>query len=122
MLRFGADPILECSSKGDRRFSALYARIRFRGNRTIEELYQARKLILIDGQYISGLSVKEAKGKSCVNIEDARLFYRQLWAEYFHENPELYEVIRPYRGFSDVFGQVNHACQAEEIWLIHQKI
>lgn len=116
MIRFGDSPYLECSSKGDKRFSAFYARIKRRRNQTIEELYQGMKMI--DG-CISGLSIKEAKGKKPINIEQCRSFYSLLWDEYFDENPNLLlEIGYQYKGFSDVFGQTGHACQAEEVYRI----
>jgi len=59
MIRYGSSPFLECSSRGDRRFSAFSARIRQRGNRSIEALYQAAK-IFEDGS--TGLSWRAAKG------------------------------------------------------------
>ena len=113
MLRFGSKPSLECSSRGDRRFSAFYARVAKRGGRTIEALYQAAK-ILEDGR--SGLSWREAKGRGCVNIAECRELYAKLWEEYFEENPKLLEYARTFNGFSVVFGEAGHACQAEEIW------
>lgn len=115
MVRFGKEPFLECSSKGDKRFSAFFARIRYRNNKTIEELYQARKMF--DGG-ISGLSIKEAKGKRPINVDDCRAFYSMLWREYFDENMELLYEISQYNGFSDIFGQAGNACQAEEIYNI----
>lgn len=116
MIRVGDPPYLECSSKGDKRFSAFYARIKARGNKSIEELYQAFKVF--DGK--SGLSWREAKGKKADNATEAALFYSKLWDEYFKENPELYEVIEQYNGFSDVFGQKGHVCQAIEIMKIKE--
>ncbi len=107
MLRFGEEPFLECSSKGDNRFSAFYTRIKRRNNKTIEELYQSRKMFT-DGN--SNLSIKEAKGKKPINIEDCQQFYRLLWNEYISENLELLDVIKQYNGFSDIFGQVGHVC------------
>ena len=118
MLKFGEPPYLECSSRGDSRFSAFYARIRYRNSRSIEDLYQARKIFIENGVEITGLSPKEAKGRKPINVEDCRSFYRQLWREYIQENPELLDVIRQYNGFSDIFGKADHACQAEEIYLI----
>jgi hypothetical protein len=115
MVTFGQAPILECSSKGDKRFSAFFARIRFRQNKSIEELYQARKLF--EGN-VSGLSIQEAKGKKPINIEDCRRFYSMLWDDYFNENPQLLSVIAGYGGFSDIFGKSGHACQAEEVYRI----
>jgi hypothetical protein len=113
---------LECSSKGDRRFSALYAKIKRRNNLTIETLYQARKLFRINGELVSGLSFKEAKGKKPLNIEDCKEFYRLLWSEYFQENPHLFLTIKQYTGFSDIFGRPGSVCQAEEIYRIRQTL
>jgi hypothetical protein len=113
MLRFGEAPYLECSSKGDRRFSAFYARV---FGRSIESLYQAHK-VFEDGS--SDLSIKTAKGRKPVNVDQCRTYYSWLWMYYFKENPELFEVIKKYRGFSDIFGQAGHACQAEEIYKIY---
>ena len=116
MLTFGSAPILECSSKGDKRFSALYARIKRRDNKTIELLYQNRKMF---PGHVWGLTIKDAKGKLPVNIIDCRNYYRQLWDEYIkEENPGLLIEMSQYNGFSDIFGQPNHACQAEEIYRI----
>lgn len=118
MLRFGSEPFLECSSKGERRLSAFSARIARRGGKTIEELYQGFKLF--DG-FIGGLSPKEAKGKVAINQADCRMFYSLLWDEFFKENPDLIDMVKSYNGFSDIFGQAGHACQAEEIYRIVMK-
>jgi hypothetical protein len=64
MVKHGVAPYLECSSKGDKRFSAFYARIKAKKNKSIEELYQAFK-IFDDGS--TGLDWREAKGRKCVN-------------------------------------------------------
>lgn len=120
MLRFGDEPYLECSSKGDKRFSAFHARLKgpelWKG-KSIEELYQAQK-IFEDGT--TGLSWREAKGKKPVNVDECRKLYQVLWRRYFNENPELNAVIYEYNGFSDIYGQEGHACQAEEIYNIRQ--
>lgn len=115
MVTFGTAPILECSSRGDKRFSAFYARIRRRNNKSIEELYQGFKLF---PGMIQGLGMKEAKGKLPINIEACRNFYSLLWLEYFEENPDLLKVLNDYNGFSDIFGKPGRACQAEEIYRI----
>lgn len=114
MIKFGNPPYLECSSRGDKRFSAFYARIKRRGNRTIEEIFQAAKII--NGE--SGLSIKEAKGKKAENQKEVAILYSRLWDEYIEENPELLEVIRNASGLSDIFGQNGHCCQATELWRI----
>jgi hypothetical protein len=106
---------LECSSKGDKRFSAFYARIKGLGNKTIEELYQAYK-IFEDGS--TGLSWKEAKGRKAVNQKEAAKYYAGLWRIYIGENPELLDELKSASGLSDIFGQKGHCCQATELWKI----
>lgn len=111
MIRHGAPPYLECSSRGDHRFSAFYARV---GERTIEEQYQAAK-IFEDGSFGSW---RQAKGHRAVNQADCADLYRQLWERYIAEHPELLEVLVQATGLSDIFGQVGHVCQATELWRI----
>lgn len=118
MVKHGLPPYLECSSQGDYRFSAFHARILSRGNRSIEDLYQGSK-VFADGS--TGLKWRQAKGRSCVNIEEVRRFYSQLWDEYLAENPSLLEVLKAASGLSDRFGQKGHACQASELWRIRQE-
>jgi hypothetical protein len=65
MLEFGEAPFLECSSKGDKRFSAFCAVV---NGKTIEQRYQAAK-IFEDGS--TGLTWREAKGKKAVNMAAA---------------------------------------------------
>ena len=117
MIRHGEPPYLECSSKGDRRFSAFGARIRRRGNRSIEELYQGYKRF---GDGSTGLTWREAKGKKAVNQEECSVFYNQLWREYLDENPELVEVLLQASGLSDIFGQPGHCCQASSLWELRE--
>lgn len=114
ILSFGTEPFLECSSKGDKRFSAFYAKVK---GQSIEDRYQACKMFE-DGT--TGYTWKEVKGKKPVNIEECREMYSKLWNMYFEENPELLEVIKKYNGFTDIFGQKDHACQAEEIYKIRK--
>ena len=115
MIKHGSAPFLECSSKGDARLSAFRARIRARGNRSIEELYQAAK-VFADGS--TGLSWREAKGRRAVNADEVRALYSVLWDEYVAENPHLLDVLKAASGTSDMFGQAGHACQATEMWRI----
>ena len=63
MLIYATPPFTDCSVVGDRRFSAFCAKIRSRGNHTIEEIYQASEI-----------------------TERADL-YRLLWREFVAENP-----------------------------------
>lgn len=118
MLKVGEAPYYECSSKGDKRFSAFWARLKCLGEKSIEEVYQASK-VFEDGS--TGLSWKEAKGRKPVNVEEVHKLYSELWDEYFKENPELIDVIIDKTGFSDIYGQAGHACQAEEVMRIRDE-
>jgi len=113
MVRHGEPPYLECSSKGDKRFSAFYAK--FPNGKSIEEMYQAYK-VFEDGS--TGLSIKEAKGRKAVNQEKAAWWYSHWWDIYISQNPELLEVLKQASGLSDIFGQEGHCCQATELWRI----
>lgn len=114
MLRFGKSPYLECSSRGDQRFSAFFARPRSLKGKSIEEAYQAMK-IFEDGT--SGLSWYAAKGKGPVNLKDCKVSYKNWWKEYITEN-DLLKILRKASGLSDIFGQQGHICQAEILWEI----
>lgn len=118
MIRHGQAPFLECSTRGDRRFSALVARLRSRGNRSIEEIYQGAKVFEIDGRRVSGLPWREAKGRKAVNADEVRALYGQLWDAYLAENPQLLPVLTAASGLADMFGQPGSACQATELWRI----
>ncbi|MFL9611028.1 DUF4326 domain-containing protein [Methylobacillus sp. Pita2] len=119
MIKHGFPAYLECSSKGDARFSAFQARIKARGNQSIESIYQAAK-VFEDGT--TGLDWREAKSKRPVNIMQVRALYSTLWQEYIKENPDLVPELLSARGLSDMFGQPGSACQATELWEIRQSI
>jgi len=119
MIRHGNPPHLECSSRGDARFSAFYARLRSYGNRSIEAIYQAAKVF---GDGSTGLTWRQAKGRACINADEVRKLYGQLWDAYIAENPELERVLKQASGLSDMFGQPGHACQATELWRIRQRL
>src|SRR6185437_5896408 len=118
MIRVGREPYYECSSRGDYRLSALYAKLRSYEDRTIEEVYQAAK-VFEDGS--TGLKWREAKGRRPVNIEEVHKLYSYLWDMYFQENPEMVDVIIDKTGFSDTFGREGSACQAIEILRIRDQ-
>lgn len=118
MIKHGDPPYLECSSKGDVRFSAFYARIKGRGNKSIEELYQAAK-VFEDGS--TGLHWREAKGKIAVNMDECTELYAKLWDEYIDENKHLIMVLIHATGLSDIFGKKGSNCQATELWRIRNK-
>lgn len=115
MIRHGKKPFLECSTRGDRRFSAYGARIKGRGNRCIEEIYQAAK-VFKDGA--TGLPIDEARGLRPINDQEVRDLYARLWDEYIMENPHLLDVLRSHSGLTDIFGRAGSCCQATELWRI----
>lgn len=112
MIRYGEAPYLECSTRGDKRFSAFHAKI---AGKSIEEYYQAFKKFE-DGS--TGLSWREAKGRKPVNLESCQKYYSKMWDAYIKEHPELLKVLKEASGLSDIFGQEGHVCQATELWRI----
>lgn len=118
MIQHGEPPYLECSSQGDKRFSAFYARIKRLGGKSIEELYQAAK-VFSDGA--TGLPIDEAKGLRPVNAEEVAKLYASLWDEYISENPGLIPRLLAASGLSDKFGRKGSVCQATELWRIRRE-
>lgn len=81
-----SDNSYEVSSEGDRRFSALFAKLK--DGRTIEEAYQ----LDIKGYRTQGNDWKLGKGKPPIrNIGKEQQWneYKDLWRNYLNENPEL---------------------------------
>lgn len=114
MLKFGSPPFLECSSAGDRRFSAFYAAPRSLDGKSIEVAYQGVK-VFTDGS--TGLGWRSAKGRKAVNQEECAALYEKLWREWVEEQ-NLLPVLKAASGLSDRFGQEGHVCQAEVLWRI----
>lgn len=114
MVRVGLAPYLECSSRGDRRFSAFYARPSSLGGASIEEAYQAMK-VFADGT--TGLSWRAAKGRRAVNMPECAAAYRRWWEDWVLEQ-HLEPVLLSASGLSDTFGQHGHVCQADTLWAI----
>lgn len=75
MIQHGTAPFLECSSKGDRRFSAFGAHLRCCDNRSIIELHKA--------------------GHN----------HAWLWDWYMWENPLLLLKLKAATGLSDVYNR-----------------
>ena len=121
--------VLECSSKGDRRFSALYAKVDVNGVfDTIENHYQKSKVFrLEDGTLIQYDNWKEAKGKKPIafNISGyilpmrfGEMFYHLLWYKYLKTNKSLEKVLNEYDDYKDMFKSKNsYVCQADTIRL-----
>lgn len=114
----GKPPYLECSSKGDTRFSPFFARLNG-DNMSIEDYYHGAK-IFPNGD--TGLNWKEAKGKKCINLEYVKDLYEWLWDQYIRENPELHSVLVSAKGLSDMFGTEGHTCQADTLWKIRERL
>ena len=118
MIKHGKAPFLECSSRGDKRFSAFYARV---NGASIEDAYQGAKIFKEGDQIFTGLSWREAKGKKAINQENVSKFYDQLWKQYLVENPHLINVLKEASGLSDMFGQKGHVCQATALWKLRSE-
>lgn len=114
MVRHGTAPFYECSSRGDKRFSAFFARVR---GKSIEQWYQEAK-DLGDTEANASLTWKERQGLPAVNAAECHTLYASLWDEYIEKNPELVPVLTAQSGLSDVFGKPGRACQATELWRI----
>lgn len=117
MIRHGEPPYLECSSRGDKRFSSFYAKPSSLDGHSIEEAYQAMKEFP-DGS--TGLSWKKAKGKQPVNAEACARMFRIWWQEWVNEQ-QLLPVLKAASGLSDMFGQPGHQCQATVLWEIRNQ-
>lgn len=118
MIRHGSAPYLECSSMGDKRFSAFYARVKAHAGRSIEDIYQAAK-VFDDGT--TGLNWREAKGRRPANAAECAKLYGDLWDQYMRENPHLLPIILAAPGLSDIYGRQGSQCQATELWRIRER-
>ena len=90
----------EVSSKGDKRFSALYATLQ--DGRTIEEAYQ----LDVKGYRKLGNNWKLGKGKKPLDVSiDTWKEYKNLWKIYLNENPDLVTELRELgeTNFTDMF-------------------
>lgn len=99
--------ILECSSRGDKRFSSIYAQITIGGKTaSIEEFYQKAKRTN-DGKvpgkgkpvdyFICPFSKEKQPASELSN------FYKGLWITYLNQNPDLYEFAKNFDDFHDSF-------------------
>lgn len=116
MIRHGEAPYLECSTRGDRRFSAFGAKVY---GATIEELYQLSK-VFADGT--SPTNWREGKGRHAVNAEALAELYELLWRFYLAQHSYLLSVLQEASGLSDLFGQKGHVCQATVLWKIRNEL
>lgn len=113
--------ILECSSKGDKRFSAFYAKVKIFGKYdSIENHYQLCKRI---GDFMPKIW-RDVKGKAPTHFHldgfdyDLRYlssFYDLLWVSYLDKNPDLVEYAKEFDDFNDIFKGKSKNCQADSI-------
>lgn len=114
MVCHGVAPFLECSSRGDQRFSAFFARPKYLNGRSIEEAYQAMK-IFRDGS--TNLSWRQAKGRKAINQKECSAAYEKWWREWVDEQ-QLLPILLSATGLSDMFGKHGNTCQATTLWKI----
>jgi hypothetical protein len=115
MLTYGKPPFLECSTRGDKRFSPFYASV---NGCSIEVQYQAAK-IFEDGS--TGLHWKKAKGRRATNSEECKILYEKLWRQYLSERPALMDILKKASGLSDIFARKDAVNQAEVLWKIRSE-
>ena len=111
--------VLECSIRGDRRFSSLFAKVTINGReRSIEEWFQDAKRTA-DGR-------KAGKGKPFDYIVDpftgdklpgseAQWMYRGLWITYFAKNPELVKYAEQFDEFTNCFNKYRNPEREEDL-------
>lgn len=99
--------VLECSSRGDKRFSPVYAKISIRGKeQSIEEFFlNARRTE--DGKRAGrdkpfDYIICPFTGDK-LPAKDAADLYRGLWISYFNKNPDLVEYAAQFDDFSNAF-------------------
>jgi len=96
------EPYFECSSRGNKHYSALYAKI---DNKSIEEIYQ----LDIKGYRGKVDHWTKAKGKPTLNDNEDTLYeeYIKLWQTYFKKHDDLYmNILEKAKGkiITDMFG------------------
>ena len=112
--------ILECSSRGDNRFSALYAKVTINGKeQSIEEWYQNAKRTADGkragkGNYFDYITDPFTGDK--LPADQASNLYKGLWITYLTKNPDLVEYAKGFDEFHDMFrGKNTVNCQADVI-------
>jgi len=127
------ETLLECHSRGDKRFSALFAGpITYKGIRaeSIESLYQGSKVVDERPHHElysrpGWMAVKsDVKGKKPekflvgeleIPLHFIKSFYNSLWFKYLDEHPELARVAMEHDNFRDPFAREGSVSQAEAI-------
>jgi len=125
-MRFAIVKILECSTKGDVRFSALYAKVSVFGKEdSIENHYQLSKRFPEAPK-----TWREAKGKKAVYLEINGLklstnfltqWYYCLWLKYLDQHPRLVEYAQQFEDFQDFFAKTGTNSQSDVIKMYVRK-
>lgn len=108
---------IECSSRGYKKASAMYARVECFGIiDTIENHYQSAK------RDKDGNPVAKGKRVDHIVIYGHKLspryltpFYKLLWAKYLDENKDVVEHLSQFDEFTDMFRGKSINCQADVI-------
>lgn len=117
--------ILECSTEGDTRFSALVAKVNIGGElKTIEEHYQgAKRFKSINTKYTSAKGLKP----DWIEVFEVRMplkelssWYSMLWYYYFEQNQHLLKTLEMYEGFTDSKREGSTNSQADIIAMIKE--
>ena len=113
--------VLECSSKGDKRFSAFYAKVSINNKLTsIENHYQLSKRF---DNYVPK-TWRDSKGKKPTHFVVGKnkyemkyfsMWYKALWLKYLDKNPDLVEYAMEFDNFNDIFKGKALNCQADVI-------
>lgn len=121
--------VLECSSRGDKRFSALFAKVTLDGKLdTIESHYQLAKRF---GEGAPPTHWKQCKGRKPthfvfngkrVKLEKLTDFYNYLWKLYLDENPHLVGFLSQFDSYNDCFARRGCNNQAHAIQLYMDSI
>lgn len=110
--------VLECSSKGDKRFSAYYAYVEAFGEyASIEQHYQACKRAA-DGSHLKKGQCPDyiILNQSMLGKEFLTPWYKLLWVKYLDQHPELVAYAKTFEDFHDMFkGHHTVNCQADVI-------
>lgn len=115
--------VLECSTEGDTRFSALVAKVNIGGElKTIEEHYQgAKRFRSVNTSFSSAKGMQpdwlEIFGVK-LPLKELSNWYYLLWYYYFLQNKGLLKVIESYDAFNDTHRGNSVNCQADVIHFI----
>ena len=106
---------LECSSKGDKRFSAFYAFVEFDGKyKNINAHFQDCKRNKENkpcqkGEWTTHLIICGQK----LPTSDLTAFYRYLWYIYLRSNPDLVDYASDFKAFTNMFRGNSKHCPAD---------